>query len=53
MMIINEMSKGKFPDLEKQSIQAKKVYRQFFFFLGCDTEMQKGITHTHVKKSES
>ena len=30
--IINEMSKGKFPDLGKQSIQAKKVYRNFFFF---------------------
>ena len=33
--IINEMSKGKFPDLGKQSIQAKKVYRNFsFFFFG-------------------
>ena len=46
--IINEMSKGKFPDLGKQSIQAKKVYRHFFF-LACDTEMQKGITHTQRK----
>ena len=40
-MVINEMSKGKFPDLGKQSIQAKKSLSSifFFFFLACDTEM--------------
>ena len=46
--IIKEMSKGKFPDLGKQSIQAKKVYR--LFFLACDTEMQKRIIHTQNEK---
>ena len=52
--IINEMSKGKFPDLGKQSIQAKKSISTFFFFwraiLKCTKESH---THTHTKKSES
>ena len=46
--IINEISKGKFPDLGKQSIQAKKSISEIFFFLACDTEMYKGMTHTHT-----
>ena len=52
--IINEMSKGKFPNLGKQSLQAKKAYRHIFFFffwraiLKCRKE-----PHTHTKKSES
>ena len=51
--IINEMSKGKFPDLGKQSTQAKKsITTFFFFFLACDTEMYKGITHTHTHKEK-
>ena len=47
--IINEMSEGKFPDLGKQRIQAKKVYRQCFFFwlaiLKCKKE-----SHTQKEK---
>ena len=49
--IIKEMSKGKFPDLGKQSIQAKKVYRLFFFWraiLKCRNE-----SYTLKTKSES
>ena len=40
--IINEMSKGKFPNLGKQSLQAKKAYRHI-----------RKEPHTHTKKSES
>ena len=48
------MSKGKFPDLGKQSIQAKKAYRQFFFFFGVRYwNVERNHTHTHTKKSES
>ena len=46
---INEMSKGKFPDLEKQSIQAKKVYRHFFFFGVRYWNVERNLTHTQRK----
>ena len=48
--IINEMSKGKFPDLEKQSIHAKKVYRQFFFFGGGGILKCRKESHTHTQR---
>ena len=46
--IINEMSKGKFPDLGKQRIQAKTVNRQFFFFFWL--AILKCTKESHTKK---
>ena len=52
--ISNEMSEGKFPDLGKQRLQAKKVYRQFFLFFFWRAILKcKKESHTHKKKSES
>ena len=45
---INEISKGKFPDLGKQSIQVKKVYRHFFFGLRY-WNVERNHTHTQRK----